>query len=177
MRRVIKASAALAATAALIIPGAAAQAQLNTADTEITFTLLSGPLTITAPIVASLLQDAAGEPTVSGLIPLVTVSDLRVGSTPWTTTAAVNDFVAVLGEGTDTIGKDKVTYTPTLVVPVGATVANSGPVTLNTTKNVVWTTNVSLLTNVTTWTGNIAVDVSAASSLNPYTSTLTHSVA
>lgn len=177
MRRVITIGVATAATAALIISGSAAGAQLDSADTTVTFTLVSGPLLITAPIAAALLQDTAGAPTVTGVIPLVTVTDQRFGSTGWTAAAETTDFVAAPGGPANTITKGNVSYTPSNVVRVAAPGTASNTVSLDAKKDVVTATSITLVTNSVTWTADLSVDVSAASSLNLYTSTLTHSVA
>lgn len=122
MRKPIALAVAALSTASLaaLVPSAA-----NAADTNVTFTLSGGSLTLSAPSSASL--SAAGNlgvtgTSVSGQLGNSTVTDAR-GSLAHTVTVnmVTTDFTDVAG---DTIAKSNATGSSGATVPTGVAVAN-----------------------------------------------------
>lgn len=167
MRKTLQAGIVTLGAAALILPAMPAHA----ADTIVTFTLAAGPLTITAPPATALVQNLTTG-VATGIVTPVAVTDLRLSTAGWISTAASTDFT-----GPVTIPKAKITYTPTTAIKTGiVTVTAAGAVTLDSAK-AVQTATAAAGSNTATWSGDLSVDITNGPTTGIYTATLTHSVA
>lgn len=169
--------AASAVAAAFIAPAFIAPAVASAADTIVTFTVASGVIAITASPAAPLVTNA-GNTAATGVIPVVTVTDARLGTANWTATAASLAFTNIIGGSSGTtIPASDVTYTPNTAVKVGVSTVTAGSTgTLGSAITAQSATGVRGL-NTATWIPNVSVALPADATSGLYTGTITHSVA
>src|SRR5687767_7483955 len=92
---------AAAVTALAVLPMATAGAQ---EDTDTSFDLTGGALSITAPLSATLGSQAVTAPTLTGQLGNVTVTDDRAALVAdWTTTVSSTDFTTGTATASETI--------------------------------------------------------------------------
>ncbi|MBY6538297.1 hypothetical protein HQ325_06405 [Rhodococcus sp. BP-349] len=173
MKKSVLAGAAAAGVtlAAVVLPGTA-----SAAETTVTFTIAAGNISITAPGAASLTENPLLD-TATGSITGVKVTDDRRGFSGWTATASSTAFTNGTGEGTTSIGADKVTYTAPLAIPTGVAVVTPGlPGTLAAARNAQVATAV-LGSNSVTWSPTLSVALPPDRTSGTYSGKITHSLA
>lgn len=164
----------LAAAAAALVAGTSLPA--SAADTQTTFTLVGGPLSISAPASANLGSQPAsvGASNVSGQLGAVTVTDARGATLGWTASVISTAFTPPSGPADPA---SNITYSPGAITTVGVLVATGTPQTdLTTVKPVVVGTAV-IGGNSATWNPTLAVVVPGGFVTGTYSATVTHSVA
>lgn len=166
-----------------LVPTAANAA--GSSNQTVTFTVgTPGLLTIANAVGTTVLS---GTTTMSGAIPLTTVTDTRTSAGNWTVSASSSDFtlvgVAVSPASTITASHATLeTNTPTVAVPGTATVTDSHDTTTSGTPLALSTTAATLMTaattnaNIVTYNATVKVDTTGAAN-GLYTGTVTQSVA
>jgi hypothetical protein len=145
-------------------------------DTTVTFSVLSGALSISAPVSADLGSGAPGT-TISGALGAVTVTDDRaLLSASWTTTASASDWTTGSGTPSETIPATDVGYDPGSITTTGTITATGTPITLSGTAAPVVTGTSGVGDNTASWDPVLSVAVPAAAVGGTYTGTLTQSV-
>lgn len=153
---------------------ATAAAQDN-GNTEATFTIESGGISLSVPSSVDLGTKSAGASEVLASLGRVAVTDLRGGTAGWTTTVQSTDFTS--GPGSTTVPASAVSYNAgTVSVVSGVAEAAGGPVSdLSTSQAVVTATGVSG-NNVTEWNPTVTVALPPNALAATYTATITTSV-
>ena len=161
-------AAAGALAVAVISPAVA-----NAAETDLTFTVVGGALTITAPQSAPLT--VTGNVASGGIDP-VTVSDQRAGINGWIVQASSSAFAKSAQDDTE-IPATAVSYSaPLLPTRTGISTVSGVlvPQVIDTNKPVV--TAVAVVgANTATWTGTVTVTLPSEVVAGDYAGTVTHS--
>jgi hypothetical protein len=145
-------------------------------DTTVTFTVTSGALSMSAPVVTDLGSGAPGT-TISGSLGPVTVTDDRaLLSASWTTTASATDFTTGGGTPAETVPASDAGYDPGSVTTTGTITATGTPITLSGTATPVVTGTDGVGDNTATWDPVLSIAVPASAIGGVYTGTLTQSV-
>jgi hypothetical protein len=159
--------------AALTVTGMAA-GFVSTAradDTETTFTLDGGELTMTVAATATLTDADTGTLVISGSLGAVAVSDLRGGTAEWNVTVVSSAFTGVLGSSSTSVS-----YTAGAVAESGTTTVADGAATVvNTPSSVVAPTSLSG-NNTASWNPTLDVTMPAGALADDYAGTVTTSV-
>ena len=164
------ASAAVTSAAAVNAPGP------GDPDTQVTFAVTSGALTMTAPATANLGSGAPGT-TISGEIGTTTVTDDRaLLSASWTATASATDFTTAGGTPAETIPATDVDYAPGTITPTGGITATPTDITLDGEPQTVVAGTAGVGNNTASWNPTLTVHVPAQAVTGTYTGTLTQSV-
>jgi hypothetical protein len=178
-RRLVPMVGALAVVAiaipALATTPAGADATLDAA-TPVTFTLTSGALAITAPVLSVSLGSqgaSTSASTISGPLGIVTVTDLRGGATTWTASVISTAFTPTVGPADPA---SNVSYAAGTVTPVGL-VVGTAVAAPNLTGVSTVVTGVSTGISNASWNPILSVVVPASFAPGVYTATVTHSVA
>jgi hypothetical protein len=167
------ASAATAGSAAL---GHSSANPGGDPNTQVTFSVTTGELSMTAPATANLGSGAPGT-TITGQVGPVTVTDDRALLTAsWTTTASSTAWTTGGGTGNESIPASDVGYNPGSITTTGTITATGTPITLSGAAAPVVTGTAGVGNNTATWNPALAVAVPAAAVGGPYTGTLTQSV-
>lgn len=172
MRKSLFATVAAAGALAVAVISPAVS---NAAPTNVTFTVLGGALTITAPTSQSLTVTGN---TASGDITPVVVTDQRLGLNGWTATAISTAFDKPAPDPAS-IPATAVTYSAPLApgrTGVSTVVGIAVPQVIDTNKTVVTATAV-VGANTATWAGTVSVALPSNVVAGTYTGVVTHSVA
>ena len=171
-----------AAGAVAMLLAAVPVSSASSSDTNTTFTVTSGLLSISSPASKAL---GAGPPngTITSQLGAVTVSDARgVLNGSWTATVSATDFTSGGGTPAETIPKPNVSYwsgTATASSGVGvfapgqATALNAQALGITRTA---FSASVVVGNNSVTWNPTIVVSVPAAAVAGDYAGVITHSV-
>jgi hypothetical protein len=168
MRTLVLVTVCIASLAATSLPAGAA--------TSASFTLTSGALSISAPTgVVSLGSQlvATSSSTITGLLGVVTVSDLRGGATTWTASVISTAFTPPAGpaDPASNVSYDAgaITMSPLLVATAVAAPDLTGvtPVVVGTSTGI----------SSASWNPTISMFVPANFAPGIYSATITHSVA
>jgi hypothetical protein len=179
LRRPLSVLLASALAFAALTASAAGAAGASTGPTAVTFTVVTGTLSITTPDAANFGTTTVGASSVSGSLGTVTVSDSRSGTARgWTATVSSTDFITGSGTGNQDIPAANVSYSP------GLATASSGIVTvlaglggaLGSAKTAFTASLESGSTSVS-WNPTVTVTLPATIVAGTYTGTITHSVA
>ncbi len=162
--------------AGTLVMFAVATAQSAGAATTTTFTLTAGALSISAPVGSVSLGSqpvSNSSSTITGSLGVVTVSDLRGGTTTWTASVISTAFTPLAGPADPA---SNVSYA-TGPVTVSATIVATpfSPPDLTGPSPVV--SGASTGTSVASWNPSISVLVPANFAAGVYSATITHSVA
>ncbi|MGQ0483061.1 MAG: hypothetical protein ACT4O0_18795 [Pseudonocardia sp.] len=144
------------------------------ADTDTTFTITGGALTVSAPTAADLGTQTAGITAlqVTGSLGAVTVNDARGAITGWTASAHSTDFVS---SPSASVAASAINYTPPPAIFTGIVVVVPTPaIGLDTPKTVQTATATGV--NTASWNPLITVLLPAGAQAGTYKATLTHSV-
>jgi hypothetical protein len=163
----------LAGTVALM--GAAVALPARSA-TPATFTLLSGALSLSAPVASVSLGSqlaATSASTITGSLGVVTVSDQRGGATTWTASVISTAFTPPAGPADPA---SNVSYAAGTITQSGAVVAAGVP-QADLTGVVTVVTGTSTGISTASWNPSISVLVPANFAPGVYAATITHSVA
>jgi hypothetical protein len=154
----------------------------SSSDTNTTFTVTSGLLSISSPASKAL---GAGPPngTITSQLGAVTVSDARgVLNGSWTATVSTTDFITGGGTAAETISKPNVSYWSGaatassgigVFVPGQATALNAQALGITRTA---FSASAVVGNNSVTWNPTIVVSVPAAAVAGDYAGVITHSV-
>jgi hypothetical protein len=163
----------LAGTLALM--GAAVAMPARSA-TPATFTLLSGALSLSAPVASVSLGSqlaATSASTITGSLGVVTVSDQRGGATTWTASVISTAFTPPAGPADPA---SNVSYAAGTITQSGTVVAVGVP-QADLTGVVTVVTGTSTGISTASWNPSISVLVPANFAPGIYAATITHSVA
>jgi len=170
----------IASAAALLIGGAAVLTfaapafAATVADTPVTVQITGGALGISAPAGPVNLGSAAASAdvqTVTGLLGLVAVTDLRAGIAGWVATAGSSAFTgptALLGSAA--------AYAPGTAVVTGTATVTATNLASMITPGTTQTATAVLGVNTATWNPSITVTLPAGAQAGTYGATITHSV-
>jgi hypothetical protein len=146
----------------------------HAADTNATFSLTGGEISISAPLTAALSDGVAGDASVAGSLGSTTVTDDRGSTAGWVASRASTAFT---GPGDDILNS-AVTYTPGSVT--GTTVGDVTPVAgatgVMTTPQTAFSGTLAVGNNEASWTPSIAVALPANAQVGDFAGTITHSV-
>lgn len=171
-----------AAGAVALLLAAVPVSSASSSDTNTTFTVTSGLLSISSPASKAL---GAGPPngTITSQLGSVTVSDARgVLNGTWTATVSTTDFTTGGGTPAETIPKPNVTYWSGaatassgigVFTPGQLTAVNAQPLGITRTA---FAANAVVGNNSVTWNPTIAVNIPPAAVAGDYAGVITHSV-
>ena len=173
----------LAAVPALAIAALATAVPAHAADTNTTFAVSGGSLSITVPASTDLgTGSAAG--TLAAPLGSVTADDARSAlGAAWTATVSSTNFTTGAGSGDETIGKGNVDYwsgpsTATsgsaVFVPGQASAVNKQDLSVARTA---FSASTSVGNNSATWNPTLEVRVPVQAVAGTYAGTVTHSIA
>ncbi|HVF74031.1 MAG TPA: hypothetical protein VM938_03200 [Acidimicrobiales bacterium] len=160
------------ATAATLVVGAALPASAD--DTDATFSLTGGTLTLSVGASAALTNEASGVDAnvITGTLGEVAVTDARGGTAGWVTSAASTTFT---GEGLSV--STGVAYTNGTVTETGTnTVAAVTSKALTTTAGAVATATAVSGNNTASWSPTLDVSMPAGALAGAYAGTVTTSL-
>jgi hypothetical protein len=163
---------------ALILSGVLALGALApaayAADTDATFSLTGGGISITAPLGAALTDGVAGDASVAGSLGIITVTDDRGSAAGWVASRSSSDFT---GPGADILSS-AVTYTPGTVTgtTVGEVTPVAGSAGVMTTSQTAFSGTLAVGNNEASWTPSVSVALPGNALVGDYTGTITHSV-
>lgn len=170
MRNLSRVSLVFAASAALIGSVALPATAATTSGTDVTVTVPTGNLSISAPGTAALGSIAPGASADAALAG-VTVTDTRAGAAGWQAQVSMT----ALTSGANSIPASAATYTPAAASVTGTATVTPATVTdLSTAKTVQTATAVSG-NNEAIWGATLNIAVPAGALAGDYTGTLTHS--
>jgi len=163
---------AVTASAIALLPATSATA----ADTETTFTLSGGALTLTAAESAALGNTASGDTSVTGQLGTVSVTDARGGVVGWGASAASEDFThSTANAGSTSTG---ITYTGGAVTESGTvTIADGTTTALTAAPAAVATATGVNGNNTASWNPTLDVTLPSSALTGAYSATVTTSVA
>lgn len=163
---------AVTASAIALLPATSATA----ADTETTFTLSGGALTLTAAESAALGNTASGDTSVTGQLGTVSVTDARGGVVGWGASAASEDFThSTANAGSTSTG---ITYTGGAVTESGTvTIADGTTTALTAAPAAVATATGVNGNNTASWNPTLDVTLPSSALAGAYSATVTTSVA
>jgi hypothetical protein len=151
----------------------------SAADTNVTFSITTAGLTISAPGSADIGSVASGATSISGQIGPVTVTDLRgtLGGS-WTATVTGTDFTTGGGTPAETISNINDSYSPgPLVSSTGTGTFTPGPGGIINVPRTAFTGTTLTGNNTATWNPTLTVTIPTAAVAGTYSGTVTHSVA
>ena len=159
--------------------GASAVAFLPTtamaADTDTTFSITSGSLSLTAATSAPLGDDVSGTTTFSGSLGLVSVTDERGSDVAWDAVGSSTAFTGARLTGASS--STAVSYTGGVVTASLGTIVGPGTATtLTTTPASVVAPTAILGNNTASWEPTLDVTMPASALADDYTGTVTTSV-
>ncbi len=159
----------IVALATAVLAGMALPASAD--DTDTTFTLTGGNLTLSVQATATLTDAATGSTSVSGNLGAVAVTDDRGGTAEWDVSAASTAFTGALGSSST-----GVTYTGGTVTETGTiTVADGAATAIDTQASVVAPTSLSG-NNTASWNPSLNVTMPAGALADDYSGTVTTSI-
>jgi hypothetical protein len=163
-------------TVALLTAGSLSASAAQSGDTTTTFTLNAGTIDIAVASNASLPNGNSGQPTVSGQLGPVNVTDNRGGEVGWTTSAASTVFTRTAGTATTSTS---VSYNSGTINKTGTvTTTSSGDVTLSAIASSPVVTGTAVTGNNTaSWDPTLTVNLPSDSLAGDYSGTVTTSVA
>jgi hypothetical protein len=158
---------ALGASAVAFLPATA-----MAADTDTTFTLTGGELTLSVQPTAALTNAVSGTTSVTGNLGAVSVTDARGGTEAWTASGASTAFTGVGGSSSTAVSYTggTVTETGTITVADGTATTLTGVAT-----SVVAPTSLSG-NNTAGWSPTLGVTMPAGALADDYSGTVTTSV-
>jgi hypothetical protein len=162
-----------AAATALLAGGFAPAAFAD--DTDVTFTLDGGDLTLSVGGIATLTDEDSGVEanTITGTLGEVAVTDARGGTAGWVTSAASTTFTGFEGSLSESIG---VAYTNGTVTETGTnTVAAASALSITSVQPVATATVVSG-NNTASWDPTLDVSMPAGALAGDYFGTVTTSL-
>lgn len=164
------------AIAALTVTGivVGVSSPASAADTNTTFSLTSGDLSITVGATAALTDATTGTTTISGNLGTVAVTDERGGTANWNVSAASTAFSGAIVGGSSSTA---VSYTAGVVTETGTvTVADGTATALSTTAaSVVAPTSLSG-NNTASWNPVLDVTMPAGALADTYSGVVTTSI-
>lgn len=159
----------IVALATAVLAGMALPASAD--DTDTTFTLTGGSLTLSVQATATLTDAATGSTSISGNLGAVAVTDDRGGTAEWDVSAASTAFTGALGSSST-----GVTYTGGTVTETGTiTVADGAATAIDTQASVVAPTSLSG-NNTASWNPSLNVTMPAGALADDYSGTVTTSI-
>lgn len=159
----------IVALATAVLAGMALPASAD--DTDTTFTLTGGSLTLSVQATATLTDAATGSTSISGNLGAVAVTDDRGGTAEWDVSAASTAFTGALGSSST-----GVTYTGGTVTETGTiTVADGLATAIDTQASVVAPTSLSG-NNTASWNPSLNVTMPAGALADDYSGTVTTSI-
>jgi hypothetical protein len=162
---------AIGAVATALVAGSALPA--SAAETDTTFELTAGALSISQAPSADLGADPSGTTTVSGSLGPVSVTDARGGTASWNVSGSSTAFTGALGSSSTAVQ-----YTGGLVNTTGVSVVPAGvPTTLTEEPAVVVGPAVVSGNNTASYAPTLAVTMPASALADDYSGTVTTSVA
>jgi hypothetical protein len=164
---------------AVLTASAAGAAGASTGPTSVTFTVVTGTLSITTPDTANFGTTTAGASSVSGSLGTVTVSDSRSTlGRGWTATVSSTDFTTGTGTGNQDIPAANVSYSPGLATATSGTgtFLPGGSGALSSAKTAFTASLESGSTSVS-WNPTVTVTLPSNIAAGTYAGTITHSVA
>jgi hypothetical protein len=179
LRRPLSVLLAFVLTLAALTASAAGAAGASTGPTNVTFTVVTGTLSLTAPDSVSFGTTTAGASSVSGSLGTVTVSDSRSTlGRGWTATVSSTDFTTGTGTGNQDVPAANVSYSPGLATATSGTgtfLAGLGGA-LGSARNA-FTASLESGTTSVSWNPTVTVTLPSSIAAGTYTGTITHSVA
>jgi hypothetical protein len=170
------------ASTALVVAAALPAAADPGTDSTVTFTVVSGGLSISAPASADLGNVSVGGESVSAQLGSVTVNDLRgVLAGSWTATVSSTDFTTGGGTSGETVNKSNISYwsgPAQWTTGVGTFIPGQptagDAVTLDETHTAFSAINVSGA-NSAGWNPAVVVNLPMSAVAGVYAGTITHS--
>ena len=170
----LRAPLAIAAvTVTGLIVGIASPAAAADSDTNTTFALTGGDLTLAVQATATLTDSTSGTTAITGNLGLVSVTDERGGTAAWNVSAASTGFTGIGGGSTSSA----VSYTAGVVTESGTiTVADGTATTISDVAvSVVSPTSLSG-NNTASWTPVLDVTMPAGALTDDYSGVVTTSI-
>ena len=159
---------AIVALSAAVLAGMALPAAAD--DTDTTFTLTGGDMTLSVQPTAALTDVATGSTAVSGNLGTVAVTDERGGTVTWSVAAVSTTFTGVRGSTSTAV-----TYTGGTVAETGTiTVADGALTSIDAQAPVVAPTSLSG-NNTASWSPTLVVTMPAGALADDYSGTVTTS--
>jgi hypothetical protein len=162
------------AIAALTVTGLTAgiASSASADDTDATFTLTGGDLTLSVQPTAALTGSVSGDTSISGDLGAVSVTDARGGTEAWTVSAASTAFTGALGSSSTAVS-----YTGGTVTETGTiTVADGAATALTVTAVPVVDPSSLSGNNTASWNAALAVTMPAGALADDYSGTVTTSI-
>lgn len=156
---------------ALLVPAAYA------ADTNTTFSLNGGALSVTVPASTALSDAATGAASLSGSLGTVTVDDARGGTAGWTASVTSTSFTGQTQVSPTVIANTSVSYAPGLATSTsGVVVATPGLGGAMGTSQTAFSGAAVVGNNSVSWAPTITVTLPSDALADSYAGTITHSV-
>jgi hypothetical protein len=165
---------AAAVTALAMLPVATAGAQ---EDTDTSFDLTGGALSISAPLSATLGSQPVTASTLAGQLGTVTVTDDRAALVAdWTATVSSTNFTTGTATASETITNTNVAYNSGTATSSGDGTFTPGVLATMAAPGTggAW---VGTLSNSSSWDPTVTVTIPAGRVAGTYSGTITHSVA
>jgi hypothetical protein len=171
LRKPLIVIAAAASTALVLTTASPAFA----ADTEATFAINAGSITLAVAPTATLTAVATGSTAITGSLGAASVTDARGGEDVWSVSVVAEEFT----NGSSLLVSTAVSYTAgevTVTGPGTATVADGTATAVMTDADEVFAAADVSGNNTASWTPSIAVTMPAGALAGSYTSTVTTSL-
>lgn len=173
----VGALATITATLGLLSFGLAAPASATDGGTPVTFNVQAGYLTISVPTTTAALSSVTSSyaaQSATGLLGVVSVTDARGGSLPWSATVYSSAFGAIAASNVNYAALTPSTLTT--IGPVNDVVTANDLTDISSGKSAV-TASTVFGSNFASWNPTIRVTVPANTPVTTYSGTITHSFA